>query len=692
MALATTFMTQVAYAQSKEETRKPSWAGDDIVVTGEKERYTASDGSSATRTSTPLLQVPQSVQVLTSALLKEQDRRSLTDALVNVSGVLPTRPEETQQVTPLIRGFVADIFLDGLPAFGTNAAIDPTSLVGVERIEVVKGPTSTVYAGGAGAPIGGLINVVSAKPDDRLGGFVAVRGGSYSTFDPYADLNVPLTGNIYARVNGEYQSNGNWVDKVKGERWSVQPSILFKLGARTELVIRGKYDERSQVGYSGLPAAQALAGLVYRYAFPGATSGQPRSFVKNRLIGAELRHDFTDDLRLTVTGRYFNSDAGDVGSFFYPAVQAPNPTTPTVYPIFTLYLPRHTKESTIDANLLANFNALGGRHALLVGVDYDVTDLTAGVAANFNSIGSIDLANPNYNLVFGALPNVNPSLPKHYETIAGYVQDQISFGPLHLSGSLRFIRLNLRQPAQKYDLTYNRVVPRVGATLDIAPGAALFAGFATGFRGEYGYNGKTPPKPETSRSIEAGLKLALPKAKLSGTIAAFQLQRRNVPVADPANVGFSIQTGEQRSRGIEADLTWEPVPAFSLLANYAYTDATVTEDTRIPIGDRLARVPKHAGRVAARYRLLNGPAKGFAFGAGLTAFTSRALTLPNTLSVPGYAVMDAQASYDIGKFTIGVSVVNLGDRKAFDTFQYLGVPVVIPIQPRSAYVTLKAAF
>ena len=143
---------------------------------------------------------------------------------------------------------------------------------------------------------------------------------------------------------------------------------------------------------------------------------------------------------------------------------------------------------------------------------------------------------------------------------------------------------------------------------------------------------------------------------------------------------------------MEADLSWEPTPAFSLLANYAYTDAEVTKDNSIPVGDRLARVPKNSGRVAARYRVLNGPAEGLSFGAGITALSSREITLPNTVSVPGYAVVDAQASKELGRFTLGVSAWNLTNREVFESYQYFAFPVVMPIQPRSAFVTLKASF
>ena len=377
----------------------------------------------------------------------------------------------------------------------------------------------------------------------------------------------------------------------------------------------------------------------------------------------------------------------------------PDPATPTTYPIFPIYLTGRTREATVDANLQASVDALGGQHELLAGVDYDHTRFFSGLGFDFVPVGDLDLANPAYGLAYGTLPAI-PTTPTlggtqtdRYETIAAYVQDQATYGPLHLTGSLRYSRLRFRELEQGTNQVFNRVSPRIGATLDVVPGVAIYAAYATAFRGAFGVVSATTPKPETSRNVEGGVKLALVKAHLSGTIAVFDQTRRNVAAPDPTDIHFSIQVGEQRARGAEVDLTWEPTPAFSLLATYAYTHAEVTKTTvesGIPLGDRLPRVPRNSGRIAARYRVLDGPAKGLSFGAGITAFSAREVTLPNSVSVPGYAALDAQAAYDFGRFTLAVSAVNLGGRRAFDTYQYLSFPVVIPTQPRSAFVTLKA--
>lgn len=675
-----------------------SWTVKQVVVTGRRERYAVPTATAATRTDTPLIEVPQSVQILTRALIEEQDRRTLGEALVNVSGVVPTRSEEQLLIAPLVRGFPAEVYLDGLPIYaGNQQAFDPASLVGVERIDVLKGPSATLYGGGLGTPLGGIINIESARPNDKLGGFVALRAGSFSTKGASGDINLPLAPGVAARIAGEYQSNQSWIDQVHGQRWSLQPSLSVQIDPATDLLLQGQANHRSQLEYSGLPAGQALAGRIERNAFPGSPVEQPLTTNDNRMGQATLRHRFSDDVKLTVSGHYYTSAIREYGSFVDPDLMAPDPATPTVYPILPITMITDAKEATFDANLLVKAAMLGGMHTFLAGVDYDRTRFSSnmGLFVSNTPSGTIDLANPIYDALYTPQLPVNYLQTDHYRTLALYLQDQATYGRLHVTGALRYTQLQFEEVSNigvANQDTYQRVSPKLGATVDVAPGVALFAGYATAFRAAFGFVGVAAPKPETSRNLDGGVKLALPTAGLSGTLSVYNQTRDNVATADPGNVGFNLQTGRQRARGVEADLIWEPTSAFSLLANYAHTNTSVTADNAIPVGSELSRVPRNSGRVAAHYRVLNGAAKGLSFGAGISALGARQLTLPNTLSVPGYAMIDAQAAYDFAQFTLQASVVNLAGRRSFDTYQYFGNPLVMPVQPRSAFITLKTKF
>ncbi|WP_448120941.1 TonB-dependent siderophore receptor [Xanthomonas arboricola] len=673
----------------------PSWTLKPVNVTAKRGAYTTSTTSAATRTDTPLIEVPQSVQVITSTLLQEQDRRTLGEALVNVSGVTPTRSDENLFIPPIVRGFPAEVYLDGLPLFaGNQQAYDPTGMVGIASIDVLKGPSATLYGGGLGTPLGGVINIESERPDTTsTSGYVAMRAGSFSTWNPSFDVNVPVSSRVAARIAGEYQDNESWIDKVHGKRWSLQPSLLFQIDADTDLLLQGQFNRRNTLEYSGLPADTALAGLLDRDAFPGSPNAQPLTSNDSQMGTASLRHAFSDRVKLTVTARYYDSKVNESGSFVYPGLAGTDTTAPE-YDVFPVTMLTRTKEATLDANLSAKVDMLGGTHTLLGGVNYDWTSFYSGMGffVSDSPSGTINLADPVYDLSYTAQLPVNSYTDDRYTTVAGYVQDQATYGRLHLTGALRLTSLKFIENTNysvDNDKTYSHVSPHLGATFEVAPGVAVFAGYATAFRAPFGFIGLTTPKPETSKNIEGGLKLSLPGSGLSGTVALFRQTHDNVAVSDPANAGYYLQSGRQRANGVEMDMVWEPSPAFSLLANYAHTK---TRDEGTAPGDRIARVPDNSGRIAARYRLLHGPAKGLAFGAGITALSARELTLPNTIAVPGYAVVDAQASYDFGRYTLGLSLVNLTGRKAWDPYSYMGYPVVAPNQPRSAYVTLRVVF
>lgn len=665
-------------------------ATETVQVTAASDNQIEVASSSGTRTDTPLIEVPQSIEVLNRALIADQDRRTLADALVNVSGVVPTKPEEILFTQPIVRGFPAEIYSDGLSLFGnTTNAGDPTSLVGLDRVEVVKGPSSTMYGGGLGSPLGGVINLVSERPTPKFDGFMAFRGGPFTTLDPYGDVNIPINEAIAARLSSEYQQNNSWIDLVDEDRWSLQPAMLFQLAPKTELIARGLFSHRNQLEYSGLPADEALAGLVDRNAFVGASVGQPHTVLDSRTATLELNHAFASNLQWNTSARWYFGQVNEHGSFILPGLNSPDPTPP-VYQIYTMDMPSNpVREGTFDTNLIKSLSGQRIQHELLFGVSYDHTNFFSEMGFSGVSVGEENLAHPTYNLAFGPPTAPNLTQTDRYQTTAVYGQDQATYRRLHLTGSVRYTNLGFREREQGTNQTFNHISGRAGGTFDIAQGVALYAAYATAFRGAFGLVVQTTPKPETSENVEGGLKLALAKAHLASTIAIYDQTRNNVATPDPANFLYSVQTGQQQARGAETDLTWEPLRAFSVLANYAYTQATVTKDNATPIGNFLPRIPRNGGRIAARYRIQNGSAKGLAFGAGVTAFTKKEITLPNTLTSPGYAAIDAQASYQFGRYTLEGSAVNLTARQTYDAYEYFGFPVVMPNQPISAFVSLK---
>lgn len=182
---------------------------------------------------------------------------------------------------------------------------------------------------------------------------------------------------------------------------------------------------------------------------------------------------------------------------------------------------------------------------------------------------------------------------------------------------------------------------------------------------------------------------------LSSSIAGYQLIRENVVVPDPEGAFSSVQSGEQMSYGAEFDFLWEPTESLSLLGNYAYTEAKLTKnaDPILGVGDRLPRVPRHSGRLAMRYRFIDGILDGLGVGLGITAMSSRHLSLPNEYVAAGFYRMDMQASYPLTEYIdVSLNIQNLTNTKYYEPFLFLQDEVVSPGPPISAFATIAARF
>ncbi len=668
-----------------------SWRGDEIVVTAEKRSAYGANEAAVSRIPVPLERIPQSIQILTPALLAEQELNTLSSALLNVSGVVPSQPSEIVLANPVVRGFEAELFVDGLLGYGDTAVADPASLIGVERIEVAKGPTSVLFGGGTGAPVGGLINIVTKTPEADAFATVALRAGSFATLAPRVDLNVPLGERAGFRLPAEYHRSEDYVDEVEIERWSLNPSLGVSISDATDVLLRVGYNRIDQLEYVGLPAAVADVEGVDAFQFTSAADA-PDTVIENVTVHATLNHRFSDSLSGTFQLRRFENSFDEFSSSPFLAFF---PLDGTAAPQIRGSLPVDTTEWTADASLTAVFDALGAEHTLLAGLTWDDTNYVGATGFDlFTLLGPYDYVSESPQLSFGDLPPLTTFLESDYRTLALYLQDHIRFGgrtSLMIGGRASRYELVERQGGQGTDETFNRFDPRAGIVVEMTPGLSAFAGWSTGSRLSLFFASAdgSPPELETSESIEAGLKFHRNDIGLSGTVAGFRILRENVPTPDPSSFVTSIQTGEQEAVGAEVDLVWEPVSALSVLVTAAYTDSQVTRDTVIPEGAGIPRVPDYSGRVAVRYRF-GGGLDGLGVGAGVSWASSAELTLPNSLESDAYSVVDLQASYSFGRYRLGLSVENLTDDDYFRPYQYFAQAVVRPGMPRAAFLTLSA--
>ncbi|WP_326914733.1 TonB-dependent siderophore receptor [Sphingopyxis chilensis] len=666
-----------------------SWTPD-IVVTGERPGYGAPAATTTTRTPTPVEKIPQSIQILTRRLIEEQDLQNLSAALVNVSGVTQTSQSRMAVQPALIRGFAVNYYIDGMPTYQNPAGIgDPATLVNVARIEIAKGPAATLYGGGSGAPLAGLINLISSEPLGRFALGFAVRAGRFDTRGAEADVNLPLGDRGGFRLAGMIASAGSSIDFVTSDRLAIFPTLAIDLGPDTRLVVRGRYNRLEQAEYAGLPVELAAPALpIDRQVFAGARDA-PRAKAQNEAATATLTHRFGDRVDASLSANRTVSRLDEWGTFPYGRIGG------TLYNFGAANLASISRKTFVTGTITGRLGDGALRQVLLAGIDYDTTRYHAALTLD-ESWGVVDYSRPLPARPFGVLRSSALGQTDRLRSIALFGQDQIAIGPrLDLTLGIRWTRLALRSGvAGSLTVTrHDKVTPRIGATYRIADGMSLFAGYSEGFKGVVagGFLG-IRPKPETSQAWEAGLKLAAPLKGLTGTLSLYRVTRQNKLTAHPAAPFSYLQTGEERARGAELDLVYEPAPSFSLLVNYALTDAKVTRDERLPVGDRLRDVPKHAGRLAVRYRFRSGSLRSFEVGAGVTAVSRRELALPNSVSVKGLALVDAQLFHNFGPVSIGLSVSNLLGAERFEPYQYLAGALVAPTSPRSAFMTLRKNF
>ncbi len=281
----------------------------------------------------------------------------------------------------------------------------------------------------------------------------------------------------------------------------------------------------------------------------------------------------------------------------------------------------------------------------------------------------IDIFAPQY----GRTPVVVGESPFGREIVSKnlgiYVQDLVELLPnlkLLLGGRLDLNNYSIEDRVtgdSVEDQSETSFSPRVGIVYQPSNTTSLYANWANGFSPQFQARSRNNEafNPTTSEQFEIGIRREFFDERLLANLALFQITRQNVLTADPDDRAFSIQTGEQRSRGIELDIDGEIVPGWKIVANYAYLDAEVTEDNTIPVGDRFYGVPEHSVGLWTTYQIQQGSLQGLGFGLGVYYVDEQEVSLPNTFAVPSYVRLDAALFYRLEKVRIALNFNNISD-------------------------------
>lgn len=683
------------------------------TTAGPVQGFRALTAKSSTRTSTPIEQLPQNIGIVTRSLIDSQLSITLSDAVRNISNVQPLDSRiigNVEQAPVKIRGFAADQWTDGYPG-NLFLSGNRDGLVNVERIEVLKGPNSVVYGGGAGAPVGGAVNVVSKMPTDKaryeLGGIV----GSYSYGNPYIDFNQPLTsdGTALFRLTSEFISNNSFSNVLDAQRFSINPTLTLTNRSTTSLTIQGFISQFYQQAYPGLPVTGTLLGN-YRvdsslyFGIPNI----PKSYSNISGITATFDHRFDDIWSANVKARWSQSDMRQYSqsAFLDPTGTGGTPfLPPSTFDVNNIDVADSQEEVSINPTVQAKFSAGPTSNTFLLGGDYSrVKDwgfMNVDTQSNFCFLigfgcqpSTVNLQNPAFST-----PYTNPvvgvgeaaslfSFNNTYVAWGVYGQLQSSFYErFHLLLGARVATINISYteyagtPAT-YLTDATRFLPRAGLVVDLAKGLSIYGNYSQGMRWVPFSQTFAQPAPEFSTQFEAGVKVNYNDI-FTGTVALFQIERSNVPVRISTTVANLTQ---QASRGVEADFLYQPNRNWSVLASYGFTNAYFADPagTGIPAGNLLPFVPAHSGRLWATYKVDQGILSGFSAGAGIYAASGQYVDAANQWATGGYYTVDAKVGYDNERVRAALSIKNLTDNRYFVPYQWLGGQVA-PGSPLMVY-------
>jgi len=667
-----------------------------ILVTGQQDiGYAPSNASTATRTDMPIRDIPQSIQVIPRQVLEDQQVIRVTDAIRNVSGVVEGDTFGGTVDNFNIRGFdFTANFRDGLRDTGDNLR----ELANIEQIEILKGPASVLYGN---AEPGGIINLVTKKPLATPYYFGQFSLGNFSYYRSAIDLSGPLYPDetLLYRLNVGYENTGSFRDFVNGERFFFGPVFDLELGDRTNLLFDFSYLNDERTMDQGLVAIGREVADVPSSRFLGEP-GDERT-VEEINVGYRFEHRFNDNITLRNAFRYTSNE-----TFDYRA-------QPLEVDEETGELSRNFRSNrdildryALLTDLVSKFQTGSIEHTVLVGLDIAKENrdgsqrrLPGGLTP------SINIFNPVYNAISRpAISELDTTRNEKSttQTLGIYLQDQIAFSDnfkFLIGGRFDVVDQDLfnRRDNERMVQFDEAFTPRIGIVYQPIELISLYASYSRSFTPNFAQRADlTFLSPERGNQYEIGIKADFNK-RLSATLAAYEITRTNIATPDPNDPDFSIPIGEQRSRGIELDISGEILPGWNIIAGYGYTDAKVTQSNDLRVGARVPKVPEHKASLWTTYEFLQGDLQGFGFGLGLFYLSDRvggdipSNEFDDTYVLPSYLRTDAAIYYRRDNWRAAINFENLFGVRYFESFNF-GRVTVIPGAPFTVVGTISFEF
>lgn len=664
--------TPAVFAAEKETTppkgedtitvRADASSADQAVTSG----YQPLSSSTATLTSMPLLDIPQVVNTVSDKVLEDQHVTTLDEALYNVSNVVQTNTLGGTQDAFVRRGFGAN--RDGSVMTNGLKTVLPRSFnAATSRVEVLKGPASTLY--GILDP-GGLINVVTKRPETQFGGSISVTSSSFGGGTGQFDVTGPIEGTQLAyRLIGEYQHEDYWRNFGTYQSSFISPSLTWFGDKDTVNVLYSHRDYKAPFD----------RGTIFDLNTKHAVNVDR----KTRFDEPFNITDGESDLAQLNAEYRFNSEW--TAKFDYSFSQdkySDNQARVMAYDSASGNLTRRvdaTQGSTqrmhaTRADLQGNVDIAGFYNEILTGISYENYDLLRTDMIRCKNVKGFNIYNPVYGTL-GKCTNVSAADSDQtiqQESYSAYVQDA-----LYLTDKWIAVAGMRYQYYTEYagkgrpfnvntDSTDQQWVPKFGMVYKLTPSVSLFGNVSRSFMPQYSiasYIGELPP--ETSTAYEVGAKFDIFDG-ITANIALFDIDKRNVLYNEMINGETVAKTaGRVRSQGVEVDVAGSLTTNTNIIASYGYTAAKVTEDPDYK-GKSLPNVPKHTGSLFLTYDIQNAfMGNILTIGGGGHGVSRRSATNGADYYLPGYFVADAFAAYKMKlqyPVTLQLNVKNLFDK------------------------------
>ncbi|WP_079215932.1 TonB-dependent siderophore receptor [Herbaspirillum robiniae] len=660
LSVMSTAMPLSAWAQTTDTTGGLT----PIQVIGEKKQdnekdYTAKSAPGVLRSEAPLFETAQSVTVITGKQIEERQAKSVAEALDGVAGVTAGAYGRRGWDDFMIRGQIssAQTYVDGLRTQNSTNVLRAEDIFGLSSIEVVKGPTSVGF--GMALP-GGLVNLTTKRPQADTFFNAGLSYGSYAQKDATVDLNIaPNKGSSKGafRLLAHVSDQNDPTDHVYFKSQYVAGSYNFDLNAANELSIIASYQHREYIRNQGVPL-----NWSEKYG-RGIFVGEPDRPYKVDVyrVGSNYTHYFDNGWTfkqnfVVSKGSSWTNSVFASGAAKFPLVarQINNQDKNDVNIAMDNYFQRSFDLGRVKYDIVTGLDTMRERS------DY------------YQRVDNINAFNAD-TLVYG-VTSIRPGTASRDVTttqdVGAYLRNTIKIDNrwiIGLNGRHDWTRVDVKHLLGGAPATNNDTAFTGSASLmyRINDAFAPYVSYSTSFMPgtDLGANG-TLLKPETGKQTEAGLKFQGFDQRLQGYVAVYDLRRQNVTEAD-ATLGYSVQTGEQVTKGFEAEATASVTRQWNVSASYSYIPYAKTTQslTTSDIGKRINLVPRNAVGLFTQY-YFNPNKMGWNVGAG-SRFQSARTSQRGTsyVALASHNVFDVNAGYEADSWGLNFSIKNLFDKE-----------------------------